>query len=82
MIMEIKRKLAEELYAFRAGRATTDLVLEEHLIEKKQVCGKEVLIVFIHCKNVSDNVKRGEICESSKKNRNCNRPFQKSEKYI
>jgi hypothetical protein len=36
MIMEIKEKLAEELYAFRTGRATTDLIFGiRQFIERK-----------------------------------------------
>jgi hypothetical protein len=35
MILEMKGKLAEELYAFRKGRATTDLVFRiGQMIEK------------------------------------------------
>jgi hypothetical protein len=68
MIMEMKGKLTEELYAFRAGRATTDLIFEiRYLTEKKQVYGEEFLVVFMHCKNASGNVKSGEICKSSTK---------------
>jgi hypothetical protein len=67
IITEIKGKITEELYAFRAGRATMDLIFGiRHLIEYKKVHGKEFLMGFIHCKNASDNVKRGEICKSLK----------------
>jgi hypothetical protein len=51
IIKEIKGKLAEELYAFRAGRATTDLTFGiRPLIEKNWKYGKEFLMVFIDYK--------------------------------
>jgi hypothetical protein len=51
--------MAEELYAFRAGRATTDLFFGiRQMIEKNWEYGKDFLMVFIDCKKAFDSVKR------------------------
>jgi hypothetical protein len=68
IIKEIKGQLAEELYAFRAGRATTDLIFEiRQLIEKNWEYGNEFLMLFIDYKKPSDSVKREKICKSLEK---------------
>jgi hypothetical protein len=60
MIKEIKKKLAEELYAFRAGRVTTDLFFgTRQLIEKNWDSGEESVMVFTDYKKTSDV--KGEI---------------------
>jgi hypothetical protein len=38
------------------------------------------MVVFIDYKKVFDSLKREEIWKILEKNRNCNRPFEKSEK--
>jgi hypothetical protein len=59
IIKEIKGKLAEKLYAIRAGRATTDLIFGiRQLTEKNWKYGKEFLMVFTDYKKESDGVKR------------------------
>jgi hypothetical protein len=51
MALEIKGDLAEELNAFKRGRATTDLFfLIWQLIEKNWECGKYLVMIFIDYK--------------------------------
>jgi hypothetical protein len=62
---EIKGKLAEELYMFRASWANRDLIFElRQSTEKNWEYGKEFLMVIIHYKKAFDTVKREEIWKS------------------
>jgi hypothetical protein len=68
MIKEVKEKLAEELYACRRGRATTDLIFgKRQVIEENWEYREECLMVFIDCKKAFDGVKTEEICKSLEK---------------
>jgi hypothetical protein len=61
MIKEIKRKLAEELHAFRAGSMNRDLIFGiRQLTEKNWKYGKEFLMMFIDFKKGCDSMKREE----------------------
>jgi hypothetical protein len=53
MMKEIKKKLAEELYAFRTGRVTTGLIFgTRQLIEETVNVGKLSVIVFTDYKKI------------------------------
>jgi hypothetical protein len=72
----------KDLYAFRTDRATVDLIFGvRQLTEKNWENGREFLTVSIDYRKASDSVKRRNL-EKLGKNRNCNRPFEKSEKYM
>jgi hypothetical protein len=68
MTLEIEGKLAEELYAFRKGRATTDLFFGvTQLIEKKWEYDKELVMIFTDYMKASDSIRGENICKSLEK---------------
>jgi hypothetical protein len=81
-IKEIKGKLAEELYTFKAGTATTELIFGiRQLTKKKWEYGNKFLMTFRDYKTAYDSMKRKETWKSLEKNWNCTRSFEKSRKY-
>jgi hypothetical protein len=51
--VEIERKLAEELYVFRRGMGTTDLIFGiRWLIEKTWKYKKELVMIFVDYKHL------------------------------
>jgi hypothetical protein len=68
IIKEIKGKLAGELYEFRAGKATTDLIFGiRQLIEKNLEYGREFFVVFFCYKKAFGSVKKEKIWKSLEK---------------
>jgi hypothetical protein len=59
MTLKIRGKLAEELYAFRNGRVTIDLIFgTRQLIGRNWEYGKESVMIFIDHKKVFNSEKR------------------------
>jgi hypothetical protein len=67
-IKEIEGKLAEELYTFKAGKATRDLISGmRQVTEKNCKYGEEFLMVFIDYKKAFNSVKKEEIRKNLEK---------------